>query len=51
MALVEARPDTFHELERIDVLTGKTWNHPTLAGSSLLVRNDREVVMLELAVQ
>ena len=51
IALVEARPDAYVELARIDVLTGKTWNHPTLVGSSLLVRNDREVVMLELALE
>lgn len=51
VALVEARPDRYIEQARVDVLTGKTWNHPTLVGSSLLVRNDREVVLLELAVE
>ncbi len=51
VALVEARPDEYVEHARIDVLEGKTWNHPALAGSSLLVRNAREAVLLELALE
>jgi outer membrane protein assembly factor BamB len=51
VALVEARPDEYVEHGRIDVLRGKTWNHPALSGSSLLVRNAREVVLLELALE
>jgi outer membrane protein assembly factor BamB len=51
VALVEARPDRYIEQARIEVLTGKTWNHPALAGTRLLVRNDREMVMLELAAE
>nr|NIO59579.1 hypothetical protein [Acidobacteriota bacterium]NIQ30601.1 hypothetical protein [Acidobacteriota bacterium] len=47
----EARPDEYVEHARIDVLEGKTWNHPALAGSSLLVRNAREAVLLELALE
>jgi len=51
VALVEARPDAYVEHGRIEVLEGKTWNHPALSGSSLLVRNAREVVLLELALE
>ncbi len=51
VALVEARPDKYVEHGRVDVLRGKTWNHPALSGSSLLVRNAREVVLLELALE
>ena len=49
VALVAAKPDGFEELGRLDALTSKTWNHPTLAGRYLLVRNDREAVCYELA--
>ena len=51
VALAEARPDGFHELGRIAALSSKTWNHPTLAGRYLLVRNDQEAVCYELPVQ
>ena len=48
VVLVEARPDGYHELGRIDALKSKTWNHPTLAGRYLLVRNDQEAMCFEL---
>jgi outer membrane protein assembly factor BamB len=50
VALAEARPDGFQELGRLDALDGKTWNHPTLAGRYLLVRNDEEAACYELPV-
>jgi outer membrane protein assembly factor BamB len=50
VALAEARPDEFRELGRLAALDGKTWNHPTLAGRYLLVRNDQEAVCYELPV-
>jgi outer membrane protein assembly factor BamB len=49
--LAEAKPDGFVELGRLDALRAKTWNHPTLAGRYLLVRNDREAVCYELPVE
>lgn len=51
VALVAARPDEYIEHGRVDVLHGKTWNHPALSGSLFLVRNDREAVLLELALE
>lgn len=48
VVLAAASPDAFRELGRIKALHSKTWNHPTLAGHYLLVRNDREAVCYEL---
>jgi outer membrane protein assembly factor BamB len=42
VALVEANPERFVELGRIQALDGKTWNNLCLVGKRLLVRNDRE---------
>jgi outer membrane protein assembly factor BamB len=50
IALCKASPDACRELGRIPALSSKTWNHPTLAGRYLLVRNDREAVCYELPV-
>ncbi|MBI4624315.1 MAG: PQQ-like beta-propeller repeat protein [Verrucomicrobia bacterium] len=50
VVLAEANPESFRELGRIAALSSKTWNHPTLAGRYLLVRNDREAVCYELPV-
>jgi outer membrane protein assembly factor BamB len=46
--LCAAKPEGFQELGKLDALSSKTWNHPTLAGRYLLVRNDREAVCYEL---
>lgn len=48
--LAAAKPEGFEELGKIEALSSKTWNHPTLAGRYLLVRNDREAVCYELPV-
>ncbi len=50
VALVAAKPDGFAELARRPAVTGKTWNHPVLAGDLLLMRNDREMVALRVGV-
>ena len=36
------------EVARLEALSSKTWNPPTLAGRWLLVRNDREAVCYEI---
>ena len=51
VVLAEAKPDALQELGRIPALSSKTWNHPTLAGRYLLVRNDQEAACYELPVQ
>jgi outer membrane protein assembly factor BamB len=49
LALAAARPDQFKELARFPAITGKTWNHPVLAGDVLLARNGEEMVAFRLA--
>jgi outer membrane protein assembly factor BamB len=48
--LAAAQPSGYEELGRVEALSSKTWNHPVLAGRFLLLRNDREAVCYELAI-
>ncbi|HWB01263.1 MAG TPA: PQQ-binding-like beta-propeller repeat protein, partial [Pirellulales bacterium] len=47
--LVAARPDKLEELGRFQAVTGKTWNHPTIAHGRLFVRNDEEIACYDVA--
>jgi outer membrane protein assembly factor BamB len=51
VALVEANPNEFREVARLPALHEKTWNNPVLSGPYLLLRNDREAVCYQVAVQ
>ncbi len=48
LVLVEPTPEEHRELASLQVLDGKSWNPPALAGARLLVRNDREAAAYEL---
>ncbi|MCB1276723.1 PQQ-binding-like beta-propeller repeat protein [Prosthecobacter sp.] len=48
VALVKANPEKLEEVARLEALSSKTWNPPTLAGRWLLLRNDHEAVCFEI---
>ncbi len=46
--LLEATPDERKELGRIEVMQGKSWNHPVVVGKRLFARTAEEMVCFEL---
>jgi len=51
LILVEADSEKLVERGKFKALTGKTWNHPVIAGNKLLVRNAEEMACYELATE
>ena len=50
VALVPVTPERFSETARFKAISGKTWNHPTIAHGRLFVRNAAEAACFELPV-
>ena len=48
LLLAEASPTAFKEEGRLQVLEGRTWTMPSLAGGKLYLRNQKEMVALSL---
>ena len=48
LALVEATPTAYVEKARVQVLQGRCWTAPTLAGGRLYVRDEKEMVCLDM---
>jgi hypothetical protein len=51
LALVSATPDRYREVAKVKALEGKSWNHPVLVGSTLLIRNGEEMTAFRLALE
>ena len=48
LACVSAKPDEYEELWKVDVMKGKTWNHPAIARGQLFFRNATQMVAFDL---
>ena len=50
LALVDASPQAFREIGRIQAIEGKTWNNPVLVGPRIFVRNHLEMAAYDLPI-
>jgi outer membrane protein assembly factor BamB len=48
VVLVNATPARHEEVARFPAIEGKTWNHPVIAGGTLLVRNIQEMAAFDI---
>ena len=48
LVLVEASPEAYRERGSVEVLDGKCWTVPTLAGGRLYLRNHEEMLCLDV---
>lgn len=49
LALVEANPNTYIEKAKVQMLNGKCWTMPTLANGKLFLRNQKEMLCLDVS--
>ena len=50
LVLIKATPDAYQEVARADVLAGKCWTTPVVAGGRVYARSTKEAVCLDLGV-
>jgi outer membrane protein assembly factor BamB len=48
LALVQANPEKYQELSRVPALDSDTMNHPAFGEGKMLIRNDREMMCLDM---
>lgn len=51
LVLVEANPNQYFEKSSVQVLRGRCWTPPTLAGGKLFLRNQKEMICLNIEKQ
>jgi len=49
LALVEANPAAYREKGRVQIFKGKTWTAPTLSGGKLYLRDEKQLVSLDIS--
>jgi len=49
LVLIEATPEEYREKGRVQIFRGKTWTLPTLSGGKLYLRDEKELLSLDIA--
>ena len=49
LLLIDASPKAYRELGRVQVFEGRTWTMPVVSGGKLYLRDEQEVVAMDLA--
>jgi outer membrane protein assembly factor BamB len=49
LLLVEATPEEYRQKATVEILQGKCWTEPTLSGGKLYLRNQKEMLCLDLS--
>ena len=51
LVMIEAKPTGYTEIARADVLDGKCWSTPSVAGGRIYARSTKEGVCLDVPVK
>lgn len=51
LALAEVSPKEYREISKFQMFEGRCWSVPTLSGGKLFIRNEKELVCLDLVKQ